>query len=266
MHIFIPSMRRQHIPHTVNSLVSESPYQITVVCPYDEYDAYRSVIDVRARVISTPSTLPMGIGHTRQWILHEATKNEPDDKFIAMDDDLTFSVRRDDEPEKFREPEPGELKKMLLQISDLLDDYAHVSVATREGGNRNTSPITHCVRAMRVTGFRRSVLLAVGVDHRESTVMEDFEVTLCLLTHGYENAIINTFVQNQRGSNSAGGAAVYRTMAVQEAAAIKLQKRYPEFVRLVRKQTKTAWGGAERTDVVVQWKKALAAGRAKYGG
>ena len=267
MQIFVPSTHRAHIPYTVNSIVAESPFPITVVVPFNEYDEYRDKMPRAGglRVISPPPDLPMGIGHTRQWILHEASKHEVDNKFIAMDDDLTFGVRRQDDPTKFREPRLGEITEMLYKLSDMLDRYAQVSVATREGANRNTAPVVYCVRAMRVTGFRRDVLLNVGVDHRESTVMEDFEVTLALLTHGYRNATLNSFVQNQKGSNSAGGASVYRTMEMQEAAAKKLQSRYPDFVSLVRKQTKTAWNGMERTDVIVQWKKALAHGERVYG-
>ena len=265
MQIFVPSTHRAHIPYTVNSIVAESPFPITVVVPFNEYDEYRTKMPEKVGVISPPPDLPMGIGHTRQWILHEASKNETDHKFIAMDDDLTFAVRRTEEPTKFREPLMGEIGAMLSTLKFLLDKYAQVSVSTREGANRNTEFLTHCVRAMRVTGFRRDVLLNVGVDHRESTVMEDFEVTLNLLTHGYGNATLNSFVQNQKGSNSAGGASVYRTMEMQEAAAKKLQARYPDFVSLVRKQTKTAWNGMERTDVIVQWKKALAHGERVYG-
>ena len=268
MRIFIPSMRRSHIQYTVESIQKESPFFITVVVPFEEWDTYESYRKAKrwsekVDVISPPPDLPQGIGPTRQWILHEASKDETDNKFIAMDDDLTFAVRRGDEPEKFREPQSGEIREMLVTLSELLDTYAHVSVATREGANRNTEELIHCVRAMRVTGFRRDIAIACGVDHRESTVMEDFEVTLKLLTSGYENAILNTFVQNQKGSNTAGGASVYRTTELQDAAARKLQARYPDFVKLVRKKTKTAWNGQERTDVIVQWKKAYAYGRAK---
>ena len=264
MHIYIPSLSREKIPYTFRSIKDESPFPISIVVRESQYEQYRRAIP-GANIVPTPNDTPNGIGPTRQWILHTLSANNNDDKFLSMDDDLIFSVRRSDDPTKFREPAKGEVRAMLLAMSDMLDDYAHISVATREGGHRQTEPIIHGVRAMRCSGYRRSALISAGVDHRESTVMEDFEVTLALLTKGYPNATLNTHVQNQKGSNSAGGASEYRTMEVQRLAAEKLKSRYPAFVRLVEKTTKTAWGGETRTDMIIQWKKALAAGVAECG-
>ena len=53
-----------------------------------------------------------------------------------------------------------------------------------------------------------------------------------------------------------GGCSTYRTMELQGAAAEKLAAKHHPFVKVVIKKTKTAWGGAERKDVIVQWKKA----------
>jgi len=38
-----------------------------------------------------------------------------------------------------------------------------------------------------------------------------------------------------------------------------LAELHPGLVKVVTKETKGAWGGGTRTDVVVQWKKALKA-------
>jgi hypothetical protein len=264
MHIYIPSLSREKIPYTYNSIIAECPYPVSIVVRDSQYAQYKAAIP-EASIIATPADLPNGIGPTRQWIRHTLSADNVDDKFISMDDDLTFAVRRTDDPTKFRDPQRGEIEAMFYKLNDMLDDYAHISVATREGGHRQPEPVIHFVRAMRTSGYRRSALIKAGVDHRESTVIEDFEVTLALLTKGYPNATLNTHVQNQKGSNSAGGASEYRTMEVQRLAAEKLRSRYPDFVRTVEKTTKTAWGGATRTDMIIQWKKALAYGIATYG-
>jgi hypothetical protein len=72
-------------------------------------------------------------------------------------------------------------------------------------------------------------------------------------------------VQNQAGSNLAGGCSTYRTMESQSKAAHALKERFPEFVNIVQKQTKTAWGGQAREDVIIQWKAAYAEGLRRAG-
>jgi len=54
-------------------------------------------------------------------------------------------------------------------------------------------------------------------------------------------------------------------MEAQDRAARALKERFPDFVTLVKKKTKTAWEGQERTDVIIQWKKAYEWGRAHAG-
>ena len=70
------------------------------------------------------------------------------------------------------------------------------------------------------------------------------------------NVCLNEWVHNQGGSGSAGGCSTYRTPEIQAEAAHKLHEHHRPFVKVVKKTTKTAWGGGERTDVIVQWKKA----------
>jgi hypothetical protein len=54
-------------------------------------------------------------------------------------------------------------------------------------------------------------------------------------------------------------------MESQSKAAHALKERFPEFVNMVQKQTKTAWGGQARTDVIIQWKAAYAEGLRRAG-
>lgn len=254
MHIYIPSMGRPRLQYTLAELKDESPYPITLAIPADEEQDYR---DAHEDLLLVPNSI-VGIAATRQFIMEQAT----DEHVLMMDDDLTFAVRRHDDPTRFRPWQEGELRGMLMAVEALLQRHAHVGIATREGGNRHTDALLTCTRAPRVIGYSRSIFFQEGVDFRNSTVMDDFEATLHLLTRGYANAILNTFVQNQKGSGTAGGASIYRTMVLHAAAAEQLQRRYPAFVKTVQKTTKTAWGGATRTDVVIQWKKALQYGQA----
>jgi hypothetical protein len=83
-------------------------------------------------------------------------------------------------------------------------------------------------------------------------------MTLQLLRAGYPNAVITEFVHNQAGSNTEGGCSAYRDAKMMESSARKLAKLHPGFVKVVTKETKTSWGGGERVDVQIAWKKALA--------
>jgi hypothetical protein len=91
--------------------------------------------------------------------------------------------------------------------------------------------------------------------------MEDFDVTLQLLRKGHRNAVLNQWAQDQGTSNAPGGCSTYRTPEVQAAGAYGLQKLHPDFVTVVDKETKQAWGGGVRKDVRIAWKKALESSR-----
>lgn len=259
MHIYIPSMQRASMQYTLEAIKEESPYPITLVVPAEELDDY-TVANPGVGIIGTNCK---GIANTRDWIMAIASRDE--EHVLMMDDDLTFYARRNDDPTKFRNLDKGEIREMLTSVHALLHKYVHVGIAPREGANRNISPVLSCTRAPRVIGYRMAEFFESGASFANSTVMDDFEVTLHLLTRGYENGILNSFVQNQRGSGTVGGASTYRTLEVHAAAAKKLAERYPQFVKTVEKTTARAWGGATRTDVIIQWKRALEYGKATNG-
>lgn len=199
------------------------------------------------------------IASTRDYLCHEVW---PRDKVIMMDDDLEFAVRRWPENNKFHDAFPEDIERMLDLLYVTLDGVAHVSVAPREGANRNTDEFLFNTRSMRVLGYNTSVLVQEHILFRPYTFMCDFGVTLELLTKGYDGIVLNNFVNNQAGSDTTGGCSTQRTPELQAAAANYLQSAFPQFVTVVQKETKTSWGGGVRTDVRVQWKKArLSAGK-----
>jgi len=195
-----------------------------------------------------------GIGPTRQFII-----DFTEGKVIMLDDDLTFAIRRTDNPTKFNPATDKDVEYMFHNIEDLLNKYAHVGVAGREGGNRNTERFIHTNRMIRILAYDAAILRRLKVRFDALPVMEDFHTTLRLLRLGFDNIIVNSIVQNQYGSNAAGGCSQYRTPAMQEASAHLLKEHHPDFVKVVKKKTKTAWGWGERTDVIVQWKRAFGA-------
>jgi hypothetical protein len=198
-----------------------------------------------------------GIGNTRQWIVDTC----PGQYLLMLDDDLTFFNRRDDDRTKFREASSVDIGDMLSKVRKHLEYHAHVGICTREGGNRLPESVYRNTRTLRALAYDVHVLRKHDIRFDAMHLMEDFYVSLSLLTAGYANLLVSDWVHDQVGSNTEGGCSQYRTMDEQERAARELATAFPDFVTLVKKRTKTAWGGKERYDVRIQWKKAYEYGR-----
>lgn len=258
MQVYIPTMGRLDKQPTWDALKAAGVGAL-LVCPLEEAAEHVK----RGREVLCPPLATLGIAATRQWLL--GAVNNP--FVVMMDDDLTFAARRVDDPTKFRTVGDAGIQSMIASLHNLFNrGYAHVSIAMREGANRDTSAVREACRVARVIGYNREIFLRSGADFTKSTVMDDFEVTLFLLCRGFANGVLNNWVQNQGSSGAPGGASLYRTLEMQRKAAETLAARYPAFVKTVEKTTKTAWGGATRTDVIVQWKEALKHGRNLHGG
>jgi hypothetical protein len=245
MEIWIPT-RDRVFQETYFSLPPKIREQVRFVQPWDGNE----VLGINVR--KTPQHIN-GIGPTRQWIIDNAKS----DKIVMLDDDLVFAKRREDEPTKFREASLADVSLLFDSISSYLDQFAHVGVSTREGGNRDTSDTVLNTRLLRILAYRTDVLRKQAIRFDRLEFMEDFDVTLQLLRAGFPNIRINWIVHNQRSSNAPGGCSTYRTLEKQAQAARGLAQLHPEFVDTVVKKTKTAWNGQERTDVRIQWKSAF---------
>jgi hypothetical protein len=256
MRIFVPSRGRWALPHTLTRLPESILKRTTLVVPPDEYDNYHSVYpDVH---IAAPGVY--SIGAVRQWITEQA------DKVCMVDDDLTFATRRGDEPNKFRPATMGEIGDMFYVIEAMLREDPHIGVATREGGNVFTGNVKFNTRILRILAYDTNVLRKHGIRFDRMEIMEDFDVALQLLELGYANYCINWIVHDQKGSGTYGGCSTYRTLESQAEAAHKLKALHPEFVKVIQKETKTAWGGGTRTDVRISWKKAYEYGKSRQAG
>lgn len=253
------TMRQQP---TLTALVA-AEVEVGLVVQWQQADEYQKMLDI-AYPLGTVKLhiLPTGIttlAHTRDWIIHAMPGP---DHVVFMDDDLHFATRRLDDPTKFRQPQNKDIREMLQAVNAHLTHHPMVGIGSREGGNRNTEHYYLNTRLMRVLAFRRSYLKQHHITFAPLVVMEDFHVNLQVLRSGADTMMLNQWVSNQAGGSDApGGCSEYRTPLVQTEAAYALAARHPGFVKVVKKQTKNAWGGQERTDVVVQWKQAAAAGK-----
>lgn len=252
MEIFICTYGRSDKQITHKNLPDDILEKTKLVIQEREQHKYPNYVEA---VILPPHI--QTIGATRQYLV------ENFGPFICMlDDDLDFATRRVDEPTKFLASTENEIRGLFSLIEQsLLEGYPLVGVASREGGNFNTDDFLYCTRQMRVHGVNTFKFRELGIRYDRLELMEDFDVILQLLEKGEQNCVINGFVTNQRGSNTSGGCSEYRTPEAQEVAANMLKELHPGIVQVVRKYTKTAWGGGWRHDVRVAWKRAYKNGR-----
>lgn len=208
-------------------------------------------------VLSCPA---QGIAATRQWIMdnHDLARGNV---AIMMDDDLKFSVRRQDEPTKFVKPAKGspEVQEMLDLMEGLMDFVPFGGLAARSGANRVTEPYRMNARIYDSWVVNVKVARALNIRVDRVPFMEDFDTALQFLHYGFPNLMLNTHVKDDNGSNVSGGCSAYRDDTGQELAAMQLKGLWPDFVTLVQRP---AWNGMDgsRTDVRIGWAKAYKQG------
>jgi hypothetical protein len=257
MQIFIPTYGRSGEQVTLGNLLPTGR-KVTLVVQNREAKLYAGFLSNNQIDVWLLPDHIRTISATRDHILEQAE----DDTVLMLDDDLDFAVRRTDDPTRFAQPTTYDLDAMLEEVDALLGFNPFVSIGAREGGNRNTEPFLYNTRMMRALGYRRDYLKAWDITFAPMELMEDFHVALQIMLAGGTCVVANKWVTNQRsGSGAKGGCSSYRTLEMHGAAARQLAALYPEYVTVVHKQTKTAWGGQPRLDVRVAWKKAAAAGK-----
>lgn len=250
MRIYIPSRGRAHLVRTWKNLPPD--HGAVMVVPPAETKDYR---DAGFMVLPCPAK---GIGPTRQWIVDQHDLREGK-QILMLDDDLEFFERRDDDPTKVAKASTLSLKRMLKRVQAISKVTAHGGIATREGCNRNVDTVIPDTRCLRALFYDVAAMRKHSVRFDRVPVMEDFDVALQLLRLGYHSATVNQWVQDQPGSNTAGGCSLYRTAEVQAKGARGLAKLHPDFVTVVEKPALKSggWNGEPRLDVRVQWKKAF---------
>jgi hypothetical protein len=250
---YIPSRGRAGKVHTLAYLPKPILDRVVIVCSWADFEAYKLHYP-NTNILKAPKSVD-SIGKKRDFILTHATK-QGETHLVMLDDDLVFATRREDNPTLFIDAHPNSMTKLFQTVQTQLQQYSHVGVLAREGGNRITDAFRYNMRTMRVLAYNVATLKRLKFKFARADLMCDFDATLTLLRAGYKGVVICGWVQNQSGSNLTGGCSTYRTPERQAEAAQTLKRLHPNFVKVVQKETKTAWGGAIRTDVQVAWKQA----------
>lgn len=265
MNIYIPSLGR----HTAAEIAAgpladgleKSTHRVHYVVPLSQSTEYAQALGGHpdVQVLGVPDNVT-GIAKTRHWIGRHADANGVP-KFLMLDDDIRFLVRKSREGWQLRGTEPHEVAELMATIESWLDDFGHVGVSAREGNNNigvgdKHEVVSRNTRTLRALAYRTADFLRM--EHGRVDVMEDFDVNLQLLEAGIPNINIGYWAQGQKMTNAPGGCSTYRSHEVQDASARKLQELHGEhIVRLRQKHNKTdAEGFGSRTEVTIMWKKA----------
>lgn len=264
--IYIPSMgRAEDIPYQSPMLdmtqeVIDAGYRVNYVVPPDEAERYREILAPweNTQVLECPES---GIAKTRLWIgQHAGILGMP--RFLMLDDDIRFLVRRSEETWQLRGTEGDEVVQCLQFVERMLGEggFSHVGISAREGNNRfgEGGPddlLNQNTRTLRALAYRTEDFL--DMRHGRVEVMEDFDVNLQLLEASKPNCCVGYWAQGQKMTNAPGGCSTYRSHEVHERSAHRLAELHPGLVSLREKHNKTdSEGFGTRTEVTIQWKRA----------
>lgn len=257
--IMIPTLGRLDKQITLDYLSRSHPLldRITLVTTHSEHRAHWNKYAEQCVVIGAPDNIK-GIAATRQWCV----ENCPTDYLFILDDDMVF-FKRDDLDIRLSKSTPNDLEEMFQELISWLEfeDFLLVGLSARQGNNNVYEDYVDVTRQMNFHGINIKMFKDYGFRFDGLKVMEDFNLLLNMFTRAIPNRVSYRYCWNQSGSGAKGGCSTYRTGELQKQCALELKERFPDFVAVVEKKSKSGWDGLEtRTDVRIQWKKAF-----KYG-
>jgi len=232
--------------------------QVTLVVNEYEKDLY---LKYDCQIMACPESVVYDIASKRKYICENAGGG----KIVMLDDDLRFYIRKATNDWHLRYIEPDEFHALFGLLDKWLDDYAHCGVSAREGNNRVEHLSAETTRYMRVLAYNLDMFKGKGIELFRTKVMSDFDMNLQLLSKGLPNKVSYYYAQGHGSSNAPGGCSEWRNVQMQSEGAEILKSHHPDVVKVVERETKTAWGAGKegtviRKDVNIQWKKALKLG------
>lgn len=254
---------------TLKVLAPKESDNLLLCCPKNEVTAHKNWLKEQgfvATILPVPDKITEGgVSSKREWLLKHANKSGWR-SLTVIDDDLQFLHRVRDGATNQVTSSRKEAWAALDLLRYWVDvcGYKSAGLSNRNGNNTNPGLVGHAERQVTVhcydvefsehllhSGARKSMA--------EFRVMEDHYYTLCLLLTGHANIVSYQYAVGQ-SFGAPGGCSIFRTEEVHNAGAHKLKETFPEFVKLRQVHHKT-FGGVERTETMIYWKKALAAGR-----
>lgn len=261
--ILIPSRARTKLLGTQGStihlfdeeLLSRTHYFVE---PIDYAPYYAANLKIGFNLVPVSSK---GMGDLRYQMALWADENGHD-AFFMFDDDLQWFNRATADRTNLVKADVNSIKQMMAVADGVmagLDAVACVGISARQGNNTvgvgDSLLMQANTRIIRAFMFRTEPFLKMI--HGRVPFMEDFDVLLQLLENGWENRSLYYWAQDQRGTQAEGGCSLTRTHQNHEQSAVMLKELHPDVVSLRQKNNKTGGEFGQRTEVTIQWKKAL---------
>lgn len=260
MIILIPTHGRVNQQHTL-AAIPESWLPNTFLVVSEEEKAQHEALG--RKVIVCPHQGKGTLSDVLEWCLWSNLAMKSG-KILFLDDDLKFCYRKakGDWKLAYATTGDGQVAKLLDTINKELDLRVLVGVASREGFNRRKEGFELATRQCQLHGINVEFFMKNDIHYNEFPIKQDFDVTLQVLKKGRPNCVLTDWaIDSVGGSGASGGCSRYRNASMLTEVAHKLAEKHAPFVKVVEKETKGAWGGGKRTDVIIYWKKAYEYGK-----
>ena len=265
MNIYIMSRGRAGKVHTLNSIPDVRRKNTHIVCSEEEHGAYDDYYGAMVNVTEAPSWVS-NYSEKFQWLLDTGDQDGyAPRKFIIMDDDLWFSKRVVGTEQLLKMTDEGDFVHMWSMMEDLLEEFPLVGMHPRQMGHLAELPYVMngkviCIQGVNLDLFPNKTVPRVD----QFPILADVILNCTLLSQGYPNALLTSYVQDHGSCQAPGGCSLYRTPAMQEEAVRWVAAQFAPHAQAVVKRPKSAkWMGDERVDLRVQWKQMYKAGLAK---
>lgn len=249
--VYIPTKGRKNSPlKTLEQILIYSDIKPILVCPEEEAEKFYHQYDAGFVQIVNKKYL----GQVWQHIL----ENCPTQGVIIIDDDLRFCIRYLGIHDWLEQIKDKELNGMFAWMNDQLDaGFVHGAISIRKGNHFIEEDFRDCANAKDCLFFNRDVLLQENARLDRLKTMQDFDITLQLMSKGYPNRVGYNWCCDQIDPAAEGGTTLYRTPEVQKEAAYRLAEMWPNIVKVVKKEarSKSTIYGSERYDVKIQWRR-----------
>jgi len=249
--VYIPSKGRKGLSlNTLNQILHHSDIKPIIVCPKEETENFQN--QYNPNLVQTVNK--KYLGQVWQHIL----ENCPTQGIIIIDDDLRFCVRYLKIHDFLEQIKDKELNDMFVWMNQQLNaGFVHGSISIRKGNHFIEEDFRDCTNAKDCLFFNRDVLLQENARLDRLKTMQDFDITLQLMSKGYPNRVGYNWCCDQLDPTAEGGTTLYRTPEIQKEAAYQLAEFWPEYVKVIQKKAKnkSAIYGNERYDVRIAWRR-----------
>lgn len=210
------------------------------------------------KIIICPLQGKTGLNAVRDWMMEYAYRKGM--KYVVMaDDDVRFYKTKDTRKIPLRKKS---FYKILNKIEKYLKDYVQVGLLPRWQFHKGrTNPVINsrliCFVGYNVKAFHKSK--AKFTKDMTTPTLGDVNISLQLLTSGYQNLMITKYAFESSKVNSEGGCSTYRTYKMSKRAAKDIEKAYPDFAKAIERKGGSWENFGKKSKYVstfIRWKKA----------